>query len=87
MHYSQSICLWVQDEGKFQFLAFFLFALYLKQFGLPHGVNKTAMLFSPQKNTIALMDCAFITEQINFFHPLHNIKERIISVGIVPGES
>lgn len=65
---------------KNSILVFVLFALYLKQFGLPHGVNKAVMLyFSSKKNTITITDYAFITEKINFFLPLNGMKEGIIS--------
>lgn len=47
---------------KNSILVFVLFVLYLKQFGLPHGVNKAVMLFFFKKNTITIMDYAFITE-------------------------
>lgn len=46
-------------------LVFVFLALYLKQFRLPHGVNKAVMLcffFFFPKNTITIMDDAFITE-------------------------
>lgn len=45
---------------KNSILVFVLFVLYLKQFGLPHGVNKAVMLFFfSKKNTITIMDYAF----------------------------
>lgn len=48
---------------KNSILVFVLFAFYLKQFGLPHGVNKAVtLLFFSKKNTITIMDYAFITE-------------------------
>lgn len=44
-------------------LVFVFLALYLKQFRLPHGVNKAVMFFFFfPKNTITIMDDAFITE-------------------------
>lgn len=64
---------------KNSILVFVLFALHLKQFGLPHGVNKAVMLFFSKKNTIIIIDYAFITEQINFFLPLDGMKRGIIS--------
>lgn len=55
-------------ERNNSMLVFVLFALHLKQFGWPHGVNNADMLLLFfKKNTITIIDDAFITEQLNFF--------------------
>lgn len=50
-------------ERNNSMLVFVLFALHLKQFGWPHGVNNADMLLLFfKKNTITIIDYALITE-------------------------